>query len=87
MPASGSTQAIVFSTMKIGRKTYKVSDLAEASRLYEEARGYKRSSQMSNGLLFNDSGKQVGYVSYNARVWAGTDYVEGAECLYPPESV
>lgn len=84
MPGIDSSQSIVFTKMKIGRRTYKVSDLAEASRLYEDARGDKRSSEMSNGLLFDDNGVQVGYVSYNAKVWAGTDYVPGADHLYAP---
>jgi len=85
MTGSDDTQ-ISFSKLKIGRRTHRVSDMEEASRLFEEARGDKGSSVMPNGLLFNDSGEQVAYISYNGRIWPGKDYVAGADCLYPPKS-
>ncbi|NTF18107.1 hypothetical protein G6L37_06790 [Agrobacterium rubi] len=86
MPGSDTSDTISFSKLKIGRKSHRVSDMAEAVRLFEEARGEKGSSVMPDGLLFDDTGVQVAYISYNGRIWAGTDYVAGADCLYPPKS-
>jgi hypothetical protein len=75
---------ISFSKLKIGRKTHRVSDMAEASRIFRASVGDRGASAMPDGILLNDDGKQVGHVSYNGRVWKGVHYVAGADALYCP---
>ena len=71
-------------------KTRKVADYAEASRLCREflERTGKGNSRWSGGALFNGA-EQVGYVSFNGRVWAGTarEWKPGQTPLYVPPSL
>ncbi len=59
--------------MKVGKKTYPVADFATASQLTNAARDRSGvgANRFTNPLLFDKTGKQVAYVSYNGRVWAG----------------
>jgi hypothetical protein len=69
--------------LKIGRKKIEVASFEEASRRFCETRdafGFG-SSRMPNGQVF-DGEKQVGYVSYNGRVWPGSTYDAAAAPLY-----
>lgn len=72
-------------SIRVGRKTYAIPDLAAASRLVCEARDRSgaRSSRFTPPLIF-DGGRLVGHVSYNGRVWAGEprDWKPGAVPLF-----
>lgn len=59
-------------TLKIGRKAYAIESLADASRKVCAARDKAGigSSRFTPPSIF-DGERQVGYVSYNGRVWAG----------------
>jgi hypothetical protein len=81
---TAANQKISISKLKIGRKAYKVSDIAEASKIYEASIGDRGSSEMPYGLLFNDAGEKVAYISYNGRVWQGNENTSGDEPLYCP---
>lgn len=72
-------------TLKIGRKHYAVPNLAEASRLYSAARDRSGlgASRVPSAPIYEGS-RQIAYISYNGRVWAGTEYVAGAVPLYVP---
>lgn len=79
-------------TMQIGRRTYPVASLAEASRQFCEARdravarGAGGSRRTPTPLLFDGDGKQVAHISYNGRVWAGhpRDWQPGRTPLVDP---
>jgi hypothetical protein len=81
---SDADKAISFSKLKIWRKAHSVSDLAKASKIFRDAVGDRGASTMPNGLLYNDQGEQVAYISYNGKVWAGTEYDPNAAPLYVP---
>lgn len=59
-------------TIRIGRKAYAVADLATASRMVSAARDKSGvgNSRFTTPLIFEGE-RQVAYVSYNGRVWAG----------------
>lgn len=75
---------ISFSKLKIWRKIHKVSDLAQASKIFRDSVGERGASTMPDGLLFNDKGEQVAHISYNGKVWAGAEYEPNAVPLYVP---
>jgi hypothetical protein len=81
---SDADKAISFSKLKIWRKAHSVSDLAKASKIFRDAVGDRGASMMPNGLLYNEKGEQVAYISYNGKVWAGTEYDPNAVPLYVP---
>jgi hypothetical protein len=81
---SDADKAISFSKLKIWRKAHSVSDLEKASKIFRDAVGDRGASTMPNGLLYNDKGEQVAYISYNGKVWAGTEYDPNAVPLYVP---
>lgn len=76
--------AITFSKLKIWRKAHSVSDMAQASKAYRDSVGDRGASMMPNGLLLDQHDRQVGYVSYNGKIWAGTEYDPEAVPLYVP---
>lgn len=39
-------------------------------------------SELGQLKLYDADGKQIAYVSYNGKVWAGTEYINGVEPLY-----
>lgn len=59
-------------TVRIGRKTYAIPDLATASRMVCAARDRSGvgNSRFTVPLIYEGE-RQIGYVSYNGRVWAG----------------
>jgi hypothetical protein len=59
-------------TIRIGRKAYAIPDLATASRMVCEARDKAGvgSREFKTPMIYEGE-RQVGYVSYNGRVWAG----------------
>jgi hypothetical protein len=65
--------------LTIGKKSFPVASLAEASARYQTFRGSKLSSRISEGLVFDDAGVEVARVSYNGRVWAPGPWVSGRE--------
>jgi len=70
-------------TIKVGRKHYAVASLAEASALYCAARdkcGFG-ASRVPNAPIFEGS-RQIAYVSYNGRVWAGKEWQPDATPLF-----
>ncbi len=54
----------------IGRKGYSVTSLADASARYQQARGTRPSSRMRNGIVRDEQGVEIAWISYNGRVWA-----------------
>jgi hypothetical protein len=52
--------------------------LSEASGVGASARCWK------NRIICTADGQPVAHISFNAKVWAGTEYVAGAEPLYDP---
>lgn len=63
-----------FFSVGIGRRTFPFTTCEEVSAAYRDTierldLGASRTPQCS---IFDASGNQVGYVSYNGRVWAGT---------------
>ena len=63
-------------TLKIGKKSVVVSDLAEASRKYQEARDYNMVIDGGDANTFPfgrvvRGGRAVARISYNGRVWDG----------------
>jgi hypothetical protein len=63
----------------VGKKSFPVASLAEASARYQKFRGMKLSSRISEGLVFDDAGVEVARVSYNGRVWAAGPWRPGRE--------
>jgi len=68
-------------TMKltIGKKSFPVASLAEASARYQQFRGAKLSSRIGEGVVFDEAGIEVARVSYNGRVWAPGPWTSGRE--------
>ena len=60
-------------TIRIGRKAYVIPDLATASRMVCAARDKAGvgNSRFTPPMIF-DGDRQIGYVSYNGRVWPGS---------------
>lgn len=54
----------------IGTRKYSVTSLADASVRYQQARGTRPSSRMPRGIVRDDLGREIAWVSYNGRVWA-----------------
>jgi len=65
---------------------YQVDSMQDASEKWEAFRDETGvgSSEVSNLPIFDQTGKQVAYVSYNGKVWRGDDYVPNAEPVYVP---
>lgn len=72
-------------TIRVGRKAYPIADYAEASRLFCAARDKAGTGgrDTPTPLIF-EGDRQVAYVSYNGRVWAGDprDWQPGRKPLY-----
>ncbi len=69
-------------SIQIGRKRYPVASLAEASAMFCAARdksGFGASRTPDPKIFEGD--KQIAYISYNGRVWAGSKYVPNATPL------
>ncbi len=60
-------------TIRIGRKAYAIPDLATASRMVCAARDKAGigNRAFTTPLIF-EGDRQIAYVSYNGRIWAGT---------------
>ena len=80
--------AVTAATMTIGRRSYPVASLAEASAMFIAARDRAGTGgrDTPTPLLFDREGRQIAYVSYNGRVWAGTprDWKPGHRPLVDP---
>lgn len=73
-------------TLKFGRRSVRVADFAEASKVYSTARdkaGLSGASRWPEGTIF-DGGRQVARVSYNARIWEPGDWRPGDAPIYTP---
>lgn len=58
-----------------------VNSFAEASRActkYIERNGLG-GGNWTGGQIYDDAGEQIAFVSYNGRVWEGTEYVTGCK--------
>ena len=57
------------------RKTVAKGALAELSAIYCAARDKSGlgGSRWHEGKIYNESGDQIAYISYNGRIWSGTD--------------
>ena len=54
----------------IGKRSFPVVSLADASARYQRFRGTKSSDVVPEGLVKDDAGQLVAKVSYNGRVWS-----------------
>lgn len=68
----------------IGRKRYTVPSLQVASEVFCAARdkAMTGASRTPTPLVYDAAGKQIGYISYNGRVWPGRTYRPDATPLY-----
>ena len=55
--------------LSIGTRKYPVASFAEASARYQQVRGTKPSSRMQRGVVRDDEGREMAWISYNGRVW------------------
>lgn len=72
--------------LQVGSRRYVVASFEQASRMVCQARdasGMGASEMGSKFDIFDDAGNGIAYVSYNGRVWPGTEYQAGAVALYP----
>ena len=53
----------------IGKRSFPVASLADASARYQRFRGLKSVDHVPEGLVQDDAGQVVAKVSYNGRVW------------------
>ena len=81
MPSSSATPPAL--TLRIGRRVFHVSSLAEASARYAEERNRSGlgASRFREGLVVTAEGEAL-RVSYNGRVWRG-DW-PAAELVFEP---
>lgn len=76
MTTSNTTAIKPSLTIKVGRKSYPITDYAEASRMTLAAThalmmtGARMSESFQSPLIY-DGKRQVAYVSQNGRVWSG----------------
>ena len=76
--------------LKIGRKLHEVASFEQASLMVCAARDELdrrtglASSAFKNPLIVDESGTAIGYVSYNGRVWPGSEYNADATPLFDP---
>lgn len=81
-PRETKMQIATTLTMQIGRKHYPVASLADASAKFCAARdksGFGASRTPTPRIFEGD--KQIAYISYNGRVWAGSTYQPDATPL------
>lgn len=73
-------------TLTFKKKTVAVVDYAEASARYSAARDNsgQGASTWGNGKIYDRNGTQIAYISYNGKVWAGTQYQPDATPLFDP---
>lgn len=59
-------------TVSFKKKSAKVANIADAARVYAAARDKSGQGQRSwpTGIIADDAGVTVGYISYNGNVWA-----------------
>jgi len=59
----------------INKKSLSVTDFKQASTVYSELRDKsgKGASSFKPGLIKNDKGDTTHYISYNGKVWVGSD--------------
>lgn len=65
----------------IGKKSFPVAFLAEASARYQRFRGAKLSSRIGEGVVFDEHGVEVARVSCNGRAWAPGPWVSGRKLI------
>lgn len=61
-----------------------VASFKDASEAVRKAIGNRGASQIKHRFLIADGGEIVAHVSYNGRVWAGTEWQSGMVPLYDP---
>lgn len=75
-------------TVKIGRRSFAFTSFEQVSAAYSATIGAMDygASRTPSCKIFDASGKQVAYVSYNGRVWAGEErgWKSGNTPLYAP---
>jgi hypothetical protein len=70
--------------LQIGRKRFQIATFEQASRMFCAARDKagNGASRTPSPKIVDEAGSVIGHVSYNGRVWAGTDYVPNTVPLY-----
>lgn len=69
--------------LQIGTCRYQVASYEQASRMFCIARDKsgEGASNTPTPQIVDEDGKVVAYISYNGRVWPGSEYVAGATPL------
>lgn len=76
-------------SVEFGGTRYPVDSIEDASKKWEKFREETGEgvSKLGNGVpIFDQTGKQIAYVSYNGTVWKGAKYDKNAKPLYEPKS-
>ena len=70
--------------LQIGRRRYQVASFQEASEMFCRARDVmgEGASKTPKALIVDEMGKAFARISYNGRVWAGTEYDPNATPIY-----
>ena len=75
-----------FTTARIGRRTFPFTTAFEISAAYRATieRLNLGASRAPSCDLLDGSGKRIGYVSYNGKVWSGDWDAGTAVCVFNP---
>jgi hypothetical protein len=76
-------------TLISNRKTFKVESFEQASKVYcdQRDRSGQGSSRFNFGTIRNENGEPEAHVSYNGKVWEGSDFMaNNKELLFNPYS-
>lgn len=65
--------------LTIGKRSFPVASLADASIRYQQFRGTKSRTRCPEGLVMNEASEVVAKVSYNGRVWAPGPWTPGQQ--------
>jgi hypothetical protein len=73
-------------TLVIGQYISKVESFESASKAYVAAIGRRTMHSMPTGRIHFD-GVEIAHVSYNGKVWPGTEWRSGLRPLFDPSAV
>jgi hypothetical protein len=70
--------------LQIGRRRYQVATFEQASLMFCAARDKSGNgaSRTPSPTIVDERGEVIAHISFNGRVWAGAQYVSGAQPLY-----
>lgn len=70
--------------LQVGDHRYQVASFAQASQMFCIARDKsgEGASSVPSPLIVDDAGEVIGHVSYNGRVWPGSEWTADATPLF-----